>query len=211
MPLTDAEYFVSPDRGGMNRAGDLHTHLMPGASDEELLRNSASLTVTAAITDGQLVVDVTVFNDKTGHHLPTGAPMREVILVVEARDADGKMLALESGDVLPEWAGDIAGEPGRIFEKLLQDDWTGEMPTGAYWRPVTIVSDTRIPALQTDISQYQFEMDTSETATVDVRLLFRRNFQELADQKGWEDSDILMEQTLIDIEEGEIVDVYSMD
>ena len=60
MPVIDEEYFVYPDMGGMPRPGQIHTHLMPGASDEELLRNSATMTATAVITDGQLVVDVAV-------------------------------------------------------------------------------------------------------------------------------------------------------
>ena len=144
MPVIDEEYFVSPDMGGMPRPGKIHTHLMPGASDVELLRNSATMTATAVITDGQLVVDVAVTNDKTGHHLPTDAPMREVLLVVDASDADGEPLVLADGPTLPEWSGTYAGGAGKIFEKLLQDEWTGEMPTGAYWRPVKIVSDTRL-------------------------------------------------------------------
>ena len=69
------------------------------------------------------------------------------------------------------------------------------MPTGAYWRPVTIVSDTRLPAMATDESQLRVRAGRCRTAaSVDVRLIFRRTFAALAEQKGWNDPDILMEQ-----------------
>ena len=38
MPVSDANYFVFPDKGGLQRDYvDLHDHRMPGASDENLL------------------------------------------------------------------------------------------------------------------------------------------------------------------------------
>jgi hypothetical protein len=199
MPVSDAEYFVDPEIGGLYRKGQLHTHNMPGASDEDLLQNSATMTATAVITDGQVIVDVAVTNDKTGHHLPTGTPMREVLLVVEVWDAEGEPLDMLDGSVLPEWAGEYTGDAGKIFEKLLEDEWTGESPTGAFWRPVKIVSDTRLPAMATDESQYSFDAAEVDAASIDVRLIFRRTFQELAEQKGWDDPDILMEQATFDI------------
>ena len=199
MPGGAAEYFVYPEAGGMQRdPGQVHTHLMPGASDVNLLQNSATMTVTAEVDNGRLAVDVEVINDQTGHHLPTDAPIRSVMLVVQAKDADGAPLSLASGPTLPEWTGNYAGEPGRGYAKLLRDDWTGEMPTAAYWRPVTIVEDTRLAAMQTDVSRYEFEAPDG-AATVDVQLIFRRAFQELAEQKGWDDPDILMEHATIEI------------
>ena len=205
MPISDAEYFVDPEAGGLLREGQIHIHTMPGASDEELLQNSAAMTATAFISDGVLSVDVAVTNDKTGHHLPTGAPMREVLLVVEAVGDTGEPLPLVSGETLPEWAGDYAGDAGKAFEKLLQDEWTGEMPTGAYWRPVSIVSDTRLPAKATDETHYLFDAQGVESGAVDVRLIFRRTFQALAEQKGWNDPDILMEQNVLEVRADEAV------
>ena len=50
----------------------------------------------------------------------------------------------------PAYSGNYAGQPGKTFAKVLRDEWTGETPTAAYWRPVTIVEDTRLAALATD-------------------------------------------------------------
>jgi hypothetical protein len=73
------------------------------------------------------------------------------------------------------------------------------MPTGAYWRPVTLVEDTRLAAMATDITNYTFNMPEGEAATVNVRLIFRRAFSELSEQKGWNDPDILMEYETIQV------------
>jgi hypothetical protein len=124
-----------------------------------------------------------------------------MILVVEAKDAQGRPLALRNGPTLPDWAGNYAGQPGQTYAKVLQDEWTGEAPTAAYWRPVKIIADTRIPAFGTDRSQYVFDLSAgSSGATVEARLYFRRNFQKLMEQKGWTDEDVLMEQGRVEVE-----------
>lgn len=200
MPASSANYFVFPERGGLTRDyATLHDHRMPGAADEGLLQNSVTLTSTAQRDGDTLRVEVSVTNDKTGHHVPTDAPMRSMILVIEAQDAAGKQLPLSQGPVNPAWAGNYAGQPGKSFAKVLRDEWTGETPTSAYWRPVSIVEDTRLAALATDSTSYTFALPAGQAAQVKVRLIFRRAFQALAEQKGWTDPDLLMEETIIQI------------
>jgi hypothetical protein len=195
MPVSSAKYFVFPERGGVTRDyAQLHDHTMPGAADEKLLQNSVTLKSGAQRAGDQLQVQVSITNDQTGHHIPTDAPIRSMILVVEAQDSNGKPLALRQGPVNPAYSGNYGGLPGKTFAKVLRDDWTGETPTAAYWRPVTIVEDTRLAALATDTTRYTFDAPAGQAVTVNVRLLFRRAFYELARQKGWTDPDILMEQ-----------------
>jgi hypothetical protein len=189
---------VFPEKGGIERDYiQLHSHRMPGASDEELLRNSVTMKTQAWRSGSRLEVTVRITNDKTGHHIPTDAPMREMILVVEALDSNGKPLTLRQGPLLPDYSGNYVGQPGKSFAKVLKDEWTGETP--AYWRPVTIVTDTRLAALATDTTRYTFDLAAEEVVQVNVRLLFRRSFEELAKQKGWNDPDILMEESKIQV------------
>jgi hypothetical protein len=150
-------------------------------------------------TGNQIEVEVRITNDKTGHHIPTDAPIRSMILVVEALDSDGERLALLEGPENPAYSGNYGGLPGKTFAKVLRDEWTGEFPTGAYWRPVTLVEDTRLAALATDITHYTFDAPEGETITVNVRLVFRRAFSELMEQKGWDDPDILMEEEILQV------------
>jgi len=201
MPVKDVNYTVFPEQGGIQRDYvPFHDHTMPGASDEQLLQNSVTLKSQARRAGEKLQVEVKITNDLTGHHVPTDAPMRQMILVVEALDENNQPLKLVSGEVNPAWAGNYAGQPGKTFMKVLRDDWTGETPTAAYWRPVTLVEDTRLPAMATDAQTFTFQLPAGKAAQVRVRVIFRRTFQKLAEEKGFTDPDILMEEASISVE-----------
>jgi hypothetical protein len=90
--------------------------------------------------------------------------------------------------------------PGKGFAKVLQDVATGEMPVVNYWKQTLIVDDNRIPALGTDTSLYVFILPPgSGELEVTARLIFRRLFQALADQKEWQAPDILMEEVALEL------------
>jgi hypothetical protein len=200
MPISSANWFVRPERGGLIRDHtELHDHTMLGAANEEFLQNAVTMVSDAQRSGDQIQVEVNITNDKTGHDIPTDAPIRSMILVVEALDADGNPLALAEGPVNPDYSGDYGGTPGKTFAKVLRDNWTGETPTAAFWRPVTIVEDSRLPALATDTTNYIFDAPAGSEVTVNVRLIFRRSFYELMKQKGWTDPDILMEHETLNI------------
>jgi hypothetical protein len=172
---------------------------MPGATDEKLLKNSVTMQSTARREGDQIRVEVSITNDNVGHDIPTDSPVRSLILVVEALDENGNVLSLTEGPVNPAYSGNFGGLPGKTFAKILKDEWTGETPTGAFWRPVSIIEDTRLAALATDITRYSFAASTNGAVTIKVRLLFRRTFQLLAEQKGWNDADIVMEEVTIPV------------
>ena len=73
-------------------------------------------------------------------------------------------------------------------------------PTAAYWRPVTIVEDTRLAALKTDTNNFTFKLPSGNAATINVQLVYRRSFQKLAEQKGWTDPDLIMAEKTIQVE-----------
>jgi hypothetical protein len=64
---------------------------------------------------------------------------------------------------------------------------------------VTIVEDNRLAAFAADSSRYAFKAPASGGATVEARLLFRRAFQKLAEEKGWDDPDIVMEESKLTV------------
>lgn len=200
MPALETKVSVFPEKGGIQRDYlSLHDHYMPGAADTKLLQNSVTMKTTATRVGNQMQVNVSITNDRVGHDIPTDAPMRQMILVVEAKDANGKLLTLVKGPLNPAHAGNFGGQPGKTFMKVLKDEWTGEAPTAAYWRPVSLVEDTRLPALATDTTQYTFDLPSGQNAQVSVRLVFRRNFEKLMKEKGWTDPDILMEEEIIQV------------
>lgn len=202
-PLTN----VAPGQGGVERDPmTIPAHTFPGAANEELLQNAVTMTATARLEGSAVVVQVTITNDRTGHHVPTDSPLRHLILVVQASDAGGSPLKQLAGPIVPEWGG--AGDPaqgyyaglaGKAFAQVLQELWTEVTPTGAYWNPTRVVSDNRLAALATDTSIYTFAAPEQGQAAVEVTLIFRRAFKTLMDQKGWEAPDILMEQVAVRI------------
>ncbi len=153
----------------------------------------------AGDANGRVAVRVDIVNDNTGHHVPTGAPQRHLILTVQASDKDGNLLPMTAGPVLPEWTGDYAGQAGTAYAKVLRDEWSGEIPSAAYWRDVTLVYDNRIAAFETATTSYEFELSADGPMTVEVALWYRRSFQELAELKGWDDPDILMANDRIEV------------
>lgn len=200
MPVKATNYYVFPSQGGLTRDYQpFHDHSMPGVTNEQLLKNAVSMKSSTQRVNDQLSVKVSITNDNTGHDIPTDAPIRQMILVVEATDASGKPLELKTGPLNPDWAGNYAGAPGKTFMKVLRDDWTGETPTTAYWRPITLVEDTRLAAMATDSQQFVFSLPAETEARVHIQLIFRRSYQKLAQQKGWDDPDILMQEATITI------------
>jgi len=196
---------VAPGAGGVERDPlTIHAHTFPGAMSEALLRNAVTMTATARLEGGRVVVTVSITNDKTGHHVPADSPLRHLILLVRAADAGGNALAQLDGPTVPGWGGVgdpnhgyYAGLPGKAFAKVLMEVWTEIAPSGAYWNPTRVLSDNRIAALATDTSSYAFAAPSEGGGTVEVTLLFRRAYKELMDQKGWDVPDIVMaEQTL---------------
>jgi len=201
MPAGQSDHFARTDKGGLIRDPQtVFSHRMGGAADENLLQNAVSMDVQVDRLTAQLVVTVAITNDQTGHHVPTDSPLRHLILIVRALDGQESLLAQMTGPKIPEWAGAggpnngyYAGLPGKAFAKVLEELWTEVSPSGAYWNPTRVLADNRLAALATDMSSYTFDAPAEAELVVDVTLVFRRAFIELANQKGWDVPDIVME------------------
>lgn len=195
MPPGGTDYFARPEKGGLKRdPATIFSHRMPGAMDQELLQNAITMTATARLEGNAVVVQVTITNDKTGHHVPTGSPLRHLILLVQATDGRGSTLPLQDGPALPDWAGPQSGRPGKIFAKVLEELWTEISPSGAYWNPTRLLSDNRLAAFAADTSTYTFAAPQTGAAAIEVTLIYRRAFIKLMEQKGWDVPDIIMAQ-----------------
>ena len=213
-----ATQFAITKAGGLVRdPAMIFSHKMPGASDENLLQNAVTMNVASRQDGDKIIVEVEIINDKTGHHIPTDSPLRQLILLVQVTDENGENLTQIEGSVIPKWGGVwndegrmmndelaperyYAGLPGKGYAKILMELWTEVSPTGAYWNPTRILSDNRIPAMESDKTVYTFQTSkVSETFEVSIQLIFRRAFIELMAQKSWHDADILMEEEIIEL------------
>ncbi|HEY75564.1 MAG TPA: carboxypeptidase regulatory-like domain-containing protein [Thermoflexia bacterium] len=200
MPIAGYDYFVFPEKGGLRRDPNrIFSHRMPGASDEAFLQNAVAMTATAWLEEGTLVVEVSITNDRTGHYVPTGSPLRHLILTVQAIDGQGQALPQQGGPTVPEWGGPQAGQPGKAFAKVLETLWTEISPTSAYWNPTRVLSDNRLAPFATDVSTYTFDAPEEGLVRVEVTLLYRRAFARLMEQKGWDVPDIVMEEQGLEV------------
>ena len=189
---------VAPGKGGIGRSPSaIHSHDM--TVDETLLRNALTLSASAARQEGKVVVNVTLTNDKTGHHVPTDSPLRHLILLVEAKDAEGNVLKQSAGLELPFWCGVgdpakgyYSGLPGKTYAKLLEERWTRAFPTGAYWNETNLVSDNRLAAFASDTTSFAFVAPEAREVAITVTLLYRRAFMQLMEWKKWDVPDIVM-------------------
>ena len=203
MPSIGASLFALPEVGGVEHPpGQVASHDMSVAG---LLEHAVTLDATAT-REAELRLTVEITNDLTGHSVPTDSPLRHLILLVEAFDAAEKPLGQLAGPTLPDWCGVgdatdgyYAGRPGQAYAKVLEDIWTRESPTGSYWSPTRLLSDNRIAAHTTESTTYSFEAPASGPVTIHVRLYYRRAFRDLADQKGWDAQDILMEEETLQL------------
>jgi hypothetical protein len=203
MKLTSgARRFAVESEGGVVRdPATLSCHLQFGLNDEAFMRSTVRLASRVAIAGENLHVDVSIENVGGGHHIPTGSPMRNMILLVTASDSDGRVLPLLDGERIPDWAGQgspeqgcYAGLPGKGFAKILAD--TVQYPAdprlgrtfsrvypAPYWRPTGLASDNRIPAEATDRSAYVFQIPAQGRGPfrVSTRLIYRRTFKTWGD------------------------------
>lgn len=203
MPKRGAQYFVRPDKGGLKRDPDrVSSHLMPGAMDEKLLQNALTMTVAVERKGDTVGIEVELFNDQTGHHVPTDSPLRHLILSVEVTDRHSRPMKLLEGPVLPQWSGSYGGLAGKVYAKVLEELWTEVSPSGSYWNQTRIISDNRLPAYGRDISRYVFSAPDTQALDLEVRLVYRRAFAALMEQKGWRTADILMEEHTLSIPAG---------
>jgi hypothetical protein len=169
----------------------IRSHRIEGTTPA-FLEQAVELRLQVRETPVGLAVIVEVDNRHTGHHVPTGVTIRNMVLVVEAwQVASGQRLALAAGPVLHPLAGVgapeqgyYAGLPGKLFA-VVNHDANGSSPT-FFTEATGILFDTRIPAMAVDTTNYVFTTQPGlGQVTVRARLIYRRSWRALVDAKQW--------------------------
>lgn len=197
---TTAGTIADPDRvGALQRpAAQIHDHRFL-ADASATLADGLDLTLDAQAQGGQLRVDLSLGNSRLGHAFPTGIAIRNALLVVRAR-RNGELLGQISGPVLPWWAddevagtqpGDLAGQPGLGFAKVLEGRIAGQ---GAVVRPVLFVDaeavseDSVLAPGATRSAELVFALGAAavgDHVEVEAELIYRSAWRALAVTKGW--------------------------
>lgn len=105
-----------------------HVFRDPLAGSPRLIDDAIALDLAPSVSAGTLDVTATLTNSTTGHAVPTGEPMRSLLLVVRAFGC-GSELAPSSGTTLDDWGGARAtGVVGAVAVNGNQVTWPGAGP-----------------------------------------------------------------------------------
>jgi hypothetical protein len=104
--------------GWMRHPGAVRRHVWFGPRHEEqrMLDLAATLSLEARVEADAVVVDATVTNSGPGHAIPTGEPLRSLVLVLDAT-CEGAPLAATGGAAVPDLG-------GARDQRESAEDWT---------------------------------------------------------------------------------------
>lgn len=155
------------------------------------LENAVTMTLDTNTAGSTVNVQVDIVNDKTGHSVPSGVTVRNMILVVEAFDSGGTPLVHTGAQIINDMAGvgdptqgNYGGLAGKYFAKVLGDAMGNVAPV--FTESTQTLFDNRIPALATDTTNYTFELPPGASpGQVRARLIYRRAPRAIVLAKGW--------------------------
>jgi hypothetical protein len=194
MPPSGEIYVCGMGGGPVRDPETIRSHTIEGTTPQ-YLENAVEMTMETQRLGDTIGVVVSIDNSLTGHHVPTGVTVRNMILLVEAwREGEdpllnplphtGSQIIHDLGGVGDPAQGYYAGLPGRFFAKV-NHDADGNGPT-FFTEATGIQFDNRIPALGSDVTDYSFSVAGGEgNINVRARLIYRRAFRFLVDAKQW--------------------------
>lgn len=138
-------------------AARVNLHEMPGSHSVKQLNQAVRSTLTTARKGDQLEVVVQLVNSGAGHYVPTGSPMRQVVLEVTADAYEGRDFSEERryGRVV----GDADGQP------------VGAEPA-AFFRGAKVLSDTRLAPDEKRTETFRFAIPDRVPVQVTARLAY---------------------------------------
>jgi predicted CXXCH cytochrome family protein len=133
----------------------VNLHQMPGSHSLEQLTSAVKAQLSVAREGDQVNVTVNVSNQKAGHYLPTGSPLRQLVLEVQADGYGGEHFREER-----VYARTVADSHGTV---LMREHF-------AFLRAVKVVSDTRLAPGENRAETFSFRIPA--TSQVQVKATF---------------------------------------
>ncbi len=144
--VVDPRVKKTPDQG-------INLHQMPGSHSLTQLNKAIRGQLLVTHEDGQLHVEVDVTNQGAGHMVPTGSPLRKLILQVHAVPFGGK--AFQEERVFTRV---VADQQGKILNR---EDLV-------FMKAAKVVSDTRLAPGQTKKESFTFNVPQGVRSTVEA-------------------------------------------
>jgi hypothetical protein len=135
----------------------VNLHAMPGGHSVSQLNRALTAKLTAARSGETVDVVVNVKNEGAGHFLPTGSPMRQLIL--EVRVTAG---GVTTGAERRTYTRVLAAADGVVIQKEYV----------AFMKAAKVVSDTRLAPDETRSETFAFKMPSATPGRVDATFYY---------------------------------------
>jgi hypothetical protein len=137
---------------------EINLHQMPGSHSVEQLNKAIRSQMTAVRDGDHLRVTVKLTNAGAGHYVPTGSPIRQLILEVRLEPYGGG----QSFDEKRTYARTVVDQKGAILDR---EDL-------AFIKAAKIVKDTRLAPKETRTETFTFELPAGKRARLEANLLY---------------------------------------
>jgi hypothetical protein len=136
---------------------------MPGSHSLQQLTSAVRANLAAVREGSQVKVTVTVSNESAGHHLPTGSPIRRIVLEMKADSFRGHQYREE-----------------RIYQRRVADQQGNLLQREhfAFLKGAKVVSDTRLAAGEKRVETFTFAIPQDAPAKLEAT--FRYYFSPMA-------------------------------
>jgi hypothetical protein len=135
----------------------INLHQIPGSHSMQQLEKALHAQLTTTHEGGRLRIVVEVTNRGAGHSVPTGSPMRQLILEVHASPYGGAPMSER-----------------RVFRRTVADakNVTIELEPQAFIKGAKTISDTRIPPGETRKETFTFQVPQGTRTQVEADLIY---------------------------------------
>ena len=135
----------------------INLHQMPGSHSLDQLNKAVHALLSATHQGDQLRVEVSLTNQGAGHMVPTGSPLRKLILRVGANPFQGTSQHQE-----------------RVYQRVVadQDGKVLDREDLAFVKAAKVVSDTRLAPGQTKRETFTFKVPHGVRSQVEVDLYY---------------------------------------
>ena len=135
----------------------VNLHAMPGSHSVSQLNRALTGKLTATRNGETVDVVVKVKNEGAGHFLPTGSPMRQLIL--EVRVTAG---GVTTGSATRTYTRELADAEGAVIQKEYV----------AFMKAAKVVSDTRLAPDETRSETFSLPMPSAKSGRVDATFYY---------------------------------------
>jgi len=135
----------------------INLHEMPGSASVNQLNQAVRMVLAAQRKPDAIEVEVELVNIGAGHAMPTGSPLRELILEVSAAPRRGQTFT-----------------ETRRYRRLVadRDGKPIELEHEAFFRAAAVVSDSRLKAEERRIERFRFPAAGGEPVEITARLSY---------------------------------------